>query len=82
MRTASLEGNLVRQIKYSTSNDAVSSDFVGEPGTSIFDSPATKISSDKKNIVIYVWYDNEFGYAIQVIRVAKMIGGVLRPTYY
>jgi len=82
MRKASLEGNLVRQIKYSTSNDAVSSDFVGEPGTSIFDSPATKISQDKKTIVIYVWYDNEFGYAIQVIRVAKMIGGVLRPTYY
>jgi glyceraldehyde 3-phosphate dehydrogenase len=82
MRRASLEGDLVRQIKYSTSNDAVSSDFVGEPGTSIFDSPATKISRDKKTIVIYVWYDNEFGYAIQVIRVAKMIGGVLRPTYY
>ncbi len=82
MRKASLEGNLVQQIKYSASNDAVSSDFIGESATSIFDSPATKISADKKNIVIYVWYDNEFGYAIQVIRVAKMIANVLRPTYY
>ncbi len=82
MRKASLEGDLVRQIKYSTSNDAVSSDFVGEAATSIFDSPATKISQDNKTITIYVWYDNEFGYAIQVIRVAKLIGGVLRPTYY
>jgi len=82
MLKSSLEGNMVQQIKYSTSNDAVSSDFTGEPATSIFDSPATKISTDKKSIVIYVWYDNEFGYAIQVIRVAKMIAKVLRPTYY
>ncbi len=82
MRKASLEGQLVQQIKYSTSNDAVSSDFTGEPATAIFDSPATKISQDKKNVVLYVWYDNEFGYTIQVIRVAKMIAKVLRPTYY
>ncbi len=82
MRKASLEGGLVQQIKFSTSNDAVSSDFTGEPATSIFDSPATKISQDKKDVVLYVWYDNEFGYAIQVIRVAKMIAKVLRPTYY
>lgn len=82
MRKASLEGHLVQQIKYSTSNDAVSSDFIGEPATSIFDSPATNISQDKKSVVLYVWYDNEFGYAIQVIRVAKMIAKVLRPTYY
>ncbi len=82
MRKASLEGNLVEQIKYSTSADAVSSDFIGEPVTSIYDSLATKISSDKKSIVIYVWYDNEYGYAMQVIRVAKYISGVLRPAYF
>ncbi len=82
MRKASLEGNLVEQIKYSTSADAVSSDFTGEPVTSIYDSLATKISSDKKSIVIYVWYDNEYGYAMQVIRVAKYITGVLRPAYF
>ncbi len=82
MRKASLEGSLVQQIKYSTSNDAVSSDFIGEPATCIFDGPATKISQDNKSIILYVWYDNEFGYAIQVIRVAKMIAEVLRPTYY
>lgn len=82
MLNASLEGDLVQQIKYSTSNDAVSSDFTGESATAIIDSPATKISKDKKSIILYVWYDNEFGYALQVIRVAKMIAGVLRPTYY
>ncbi len=82
MRKASLEGGLVQQIKYSTSNDAVSSDFIGEPATAIFDSPATKISNDNKSVVLYVWYDNEFGYTVQVIRVAKMVAKVLRPTYY
>ncbi len=82
MLKASLEGELVQQIKYSTSNDAVSSDFIGEPASAIVDSPATKISADKKTVVLYVWYDNEFAYAIQVIRVAKLIAGVLRPTYY
>ncbi|MEJ2595943.1 MAG: hypothetical protein P8100_12655 [bacterium] len=82
MRKASLEGDLVAQIRYSTSNEAVSSDFVSEPATAVFDSMATQVSQDKKSIVVYVWYDNEFGYALQVIRVAKSMAGKKRPTYY
>lgn len=82
MRQTSLSGELVAQVKYSTSSDAVSSDYVGEPSTSVFDSKATLVSQDKKNLVAYVWYDNEFGYSLQVIRVAKMMAGVKRPTYY
>jgi glyceraldehyde 3-phosphate dehydrogenase len=82
MRKASLSGNMVAQIRYSTANDAVSSDFIGEPATSIFDSLATQVSEDKKSIVVYVWYDNEFGYALQVIRVVKFMAGKKRPTYY
>jgi glyceraldehyde 3-phosphate dehydrogenase len=82
MRKASLEGDLVAQIRYSTANDAVSSDFIGEPATAIFDSLATQVSKDKKTIVVYVWYDNEFGYALQVIRVVRFMAGKKRPTYY
>ena len=82
MRQTSLSGELVAQVKYSTSADAVSSDFVSEPATSVFDSKATIVSNDKKNIIAYVWYDNEFGYSLQVIRVAKLMAGVKRPTYY
>ncbi|MBC8321760.1 MAG: glyceraldehyde-3-phosphate dehydrogenase [Bacteroidetes bacterium] len=82
MRQTSLSGELVAQVKYSTSADAVSSDFISEPATLVYDSNATIVSSDKKNIVVYVWYDNEFGYALQVIRVAKNMAGVKRPTYY
>ncbi len=82
MRKTSLTGDLVAQVKYSTSADAVSSDFISEPATCVFDSVATLVSPHKKGLVAYVWYDNEFGYALQVIRVAKNMAGVKRPTYY
>ena len=35
-----------------------------------------------KNIVLYAWYDNEFGYTKQVIRLAKYITKVRRAIYY
>jgi glyceraldehyde 3-phosphate dehydrogenase len=82
IRQSSLTGELVSQIKFGTSVDAVSSDFTSEPYTSVYDSLATKISGDGKSIVLYVWYDNEFGYSLQVIRVAKSMADVKRPTYY
>jgi glyceraldehyde 3-phosphate dehydrogenase len=82
VRNASLQGEMVAQIRYSTANDAVSSDFIGEPATAIFDSLATQVSSDKKSLVAYVWYDNEYGYVLQVIRVVKFMAGKKRPTYY
>lgn len=77
-----LEGNLVEQIKYSLSNELVSSDIVGTSSPAIYDSTATIVSKDGKNIVLYIWYDNEYGYAHQVIRLAKYIAKVRRYTYY
>lgn len=82
MRDAALNGNLVEQIQYTFSNELVSSDCVGNPCASIFDSPATIVSKDGKNIVLYVWYDNEYGYSRQVIRFAKHISDVVRLQYY
>ncbi|MGB5429857.1 glyceraldehyde-3-phosphate dehydrogenase [Eudoraea sp.] len=77
-----LEGDLVEQIKYSLSNELVSTDIVGTAAPAIYDSHATIVSADGKNIVLYVWYDNEFGYSHQVIRLAKYIAKVRRFTYY
>lgn len=77
-----LEGDLVEQIKYSLNNELVSSDIVGTNAPSIYDSNATIVSADGKNIVLYVWYDNEFGYSHQVIRLAKYIAKVRRYNYY
>jgi glyceraldehyde 3-phosphate dehydrogenase len=82
MRNAALHGRLVEQIRYSASPESVSSDFIGDPVTSIYDSPATQVSADGKNIILYLWYDNEFGYSIQVFRLAKHIGKVKRYRYY
>lgn len=77
-----LEGELVEQIKYSLNNELVSSDIVGTSAPSIYDSNATIVSKDGKNIILYIWYDNEFGYSHQVIRLAKYIAKVRRYTYY
>jgi glyceraldehyde 3-phosphate dehydrogenase len=77
-----LDGALVEQIKYSIDNELVSSDIIGSNAPSIFDSKATIVSADGKNVVLYVWYDNEYGYSHQVIRLAKYIAKVRRFTYY
>jgi glyceraldehyde 3-phosphate dehydrogenase len=82
IRKYALNGALVEQIQYAFSNELVSSDVIGNPCPSVFDSNATIISPDKKSIVLYVWYDNEYGYTRQVIRFSKHIAEVRRATYY
>lgn len=82
MKKYALEGDMVEQIKYSIDNELVSTDIVGSGQPSIFDSKATIVSEDGKNAILYVWYDNEFGYSQQVIRLAKYISKVRRYTYY
>jgi len=40
----------------------VSSDFNGNPHSSIFDAPLTKVI-DRRLVKIFAWYDNEWGYS-------------------
>lgn len=82
LKKAALEGNLVNQIHYSIDPELVSNDIIGNTCPSVFDSEATLVSSDGHNIVLYTWYDNEFGYTKQVIRLAKYIAKVRRLLYY
>lgn len=82
VRKAALDGDLVNQIFYSISEELVSSDIVGNECCSVYDSQATIVSKDGKGIVLYVWYDNEFGYTKQVIRLAKYVAKVRRSMYY
>ena len=82
MKQAALEGELVEQINYSLSNELVSTDIVGNNAPAVYDSPATISSKDGKSIVLYVWYDNEYGYSRQVMRLAKYISNVRRPMNY
>ena len=82
IKKSALEGKLVEQIKYSLSNELVSSDIVGTSAPAIFDSYATISSNDGKNVILYVWYDNEYGYSQQVMRLASYVTQVKRFVFY
>ncbi|MFJ4207441.1 glyceraldehyde-3-phosphate dehydrogenase [Paenarthrobacter sp. NPDC089675] len=79
LRELSLHSPLRKQIDYIDSPDVVSTDFVGSRRAGIVDGLAT-ISNDK-NLVLYVWYDNEFGYSCQVVRVMEEMAGVNPPSF-
>ncbi len=82
MKEAALNGDLVEQIRYAASHELVSSDIVGDSCASIYDSKATIVSADGRNVVIYAWYDNEYGYTRQVMRLSKYVSQVRRLHYY
>lgn len=56
----------------------VSTDLIGNRHAVIEDSYA--IIVNKRDVVIYVRYDDAFGYICQVNRVAQKMAGVLYPT--
>ena len=77
MRHMSLHSPLQRQIDYTNSPEVVSSDFVGNRHACIIDASATIANGE--HVVLYVWYDNEFGYACQVVRVVQKWTGISYP---
>lgn len=77
LRNVSLHSDLRQQISYIASPEVVSSDFVGNTNAGIVDGIATIASG--KHLVLYVWYDNEFGYSNQVIRVVEGLSNA-RPV--
>ena len=50
MKKYALEGDLVEQIKYELSDELVSSDIVGSSAPAIYDSKATIVRKDGKNV--------------------------------
>ena len=79
LRETSLDSLLQGQIDYVTSPEVVSSDFIGSLKTAIVDSTSTIVT--EKQCVLYVWYDNEYGYAGQVIRLVQNLSGVELPSF-
>lgn len=79
LRNASLNSSLRDQIDYIESPEVVSTDFVGSRRAGIVDGLATIASGN--HIVLYVWYDNEYGYSYQVVRVIEQLSGVHPPKY-
>jgi glyceraldehyde 3-phosphate dehydrogenase len=79
LRWVSLHSPLKRQVDFIASPDSVSTDFVGSRHASIVDANATIVHGS--NAIVYLWYDNEFGYSSQVIRVVQHISGVEYPQF-
>lgn len=69
LRGLSLDSALQQQIDFIDSPEVVSSDFIGSHRAGIVDGLAT--ISTGTNLVLYVWYDNEYGYSSQVVRVLE-----------
>jgi len=69
LRRTSLTGALRAQIDFTDSAEVVSTDFVGNNRAGIVDGLATIATG--RHLVLYVWYDNEYGYSSQVVRVIE-----------
>ena len=79
LRDIALHSKLQNQISYTESPDAVSSDFVGSREAGIVDSNATIVNDN--HVVLYLWYDNEFGYCCQVGRMVYKMAGIIYQQY-
>ena len=79
LRHTALHSELHKQIDFTNSPEVVSTDFVGSRHAGVVDAEAT-ICNDNR-VVLYVWYDNEFGYSCQVVRVLEDMAGVNPPSF-
>ena len=79
LRNKAFHSELKDQIDFTSSSEMVSNDFVGSRYACIVDSAATL--SQTNNAVFYIWYDNEFGYSVQLLRVAKQMAGIKYPRF-
>lgn len=79
LKEMALNSNLSAQIDYTDSTEIVSSDLVGSRHAGVVDGQAT-IAQDKR-CVLYIWYDNEFGYSCQVVHCMEQMMGVRYPTF-
>ena len=70
MKAAS-EGPMKGVLGYTT-DKVVSTDFVGETCTSVFDAEAG-IQLDKTFVKVVAWYDNEMGYSNKVLEMARVV---------
>ncbi|MEJ2763651.1 glyceraldehyde-3-phosphate dehydrogenase [Photobacterium sp. MCCC 1A19761] len=79
LREMSINSPLSGQIDYTQSTEIVSTDIVGSRHAGVVDGQAT-IAQDKR-CVLYIWYDNEFGYSCQVVHCMEQMMGVRYKTY-
>jgi glyceraldehyde 3-phosphate dehydrogenase len=69
---AASDGELKGILSYNTL-PLVSVDFNHNPTPSIFDSSLTKVSKDGRLVKVLSWYDNEWGYSVQMLNAAQAL---------
>jgi glyceraldehyde 3-phosphate dehydrogenase len=74
MKAAS-EGKMKGILGY-TEEQLVSSDYIGDPRSSIFDATVTQVMGDNFAKVMS-WYDNEWGFSNRMIELAQMVAARL-----
>ncbi|MCG6216874.1 MULTISPECIES: glyceraldehyde-3-phosphate dehydrogenase [Vibrio] len=79
LREMALNSKLAAQIDYTESTEIVSTDLVGSRHAGVVDGAATIAQGNR--CVLYVWYDNEFGYSCQVVHCMEQMMGVRYKTY-
>lgn len=77
LQKTSLFSALQHQIDFTASTEIVSTDLVGARAAGVIDSQATIVSGNRATL--YLWYDNEFGYSCQVMRVVRDMAGIEVP---
>jgi len=79
LRQIALNSPMQDQIDYTVSSELVSTDLVGTTHAGVVDSLAT--ITDGNKLVIYVWYDNEYGYSCQVVRLMSDLAGLKKRVF-
>jgi len=70
-RVAAEHGPLLGILSYSE-DPLVSSDIVGSPFSSIFDSALTSVMNSTQ-VKVVAWYDNEWGYSSRLVDLAARV---------
>ncbi len=74
LKAASESDELKGLLTY-TDEPIVSSDIVGDPASSIFDSGLTKVIGNQVKVVS--WYDNEWGYSNRLVDLTELVASKL-----
>ncbi|SDK83420.1 glyceraldehyde-3-phosphate dehydrogenase (NAD+) [Arthrobacter sp. ov407] len=72
---AASESDELRGLLTYTDEPIVSSDIVGDPASSIFDSGLTKVIGNQVKVVS--WYDNEWGYSNRLVDLTELVAAKL-----
>jgi glyceraldehyde 3-phosphate dehydrogenase len=78
LRQMAMHSDLHKQIDFVNSQEVVSTDFVGSRHAGVVDAEATIATT---TALCCTWYDNEFGYSCQVVRVMEDMAGVNPPAF-